>query len=111
MSKFLCVSAVVLCCTAARFSGRAADEPIDGFRDTPIIPGTKWHLHDPDRPQPPVVTPGATFSLGAPAPSDAEVLFDCKDLSTWQNNRGQDAHWKVADGYVETDDRGGAIRT
>lgn len=83
----------------------------EGFRDTPMIPGTPWHLHDPDRPQPPVVTPGARFSQGATAPSDAEVLFDGKDLSKWQNNRGQDATWKVMDGYVETAARGGGIRT
>src|SRR5450759_2890365 len=54
----------------------AASEAIDGFRDTPIPAGSKWHLHDPDRPQPPVVTPGAAFSQNVPAPSDAEVLFD-----------------------------------
>ena len=47
----------------------------DGFRDTPMLPGGKWHVHDSDRPQPRVVTPGATFSHGAPAPSDAEMLF------------------------------------
>jgi len=76
-----------------------------------MIPGTRWHLHDPDRPQPRVVTPGATFSQGAPSPLDAEVLFDGKDLSKWQNRRGQEATWKVADGYVETAARGGGIRT
>ena len=76
-----------------------------------MLPGGKWHLHDSDRPQPPVVTPGATFSQGAPAPSDAQVLFDGKDLSKWQNNRGQEATWRVADGYVETAARGGGIRT
>jgi hypothetical protein len=86
-------------------------EPIDGFTDTPMLPGGKWHLHDRDRPQPRVVTPGATFSQNAPAPSDAEVLFDGTDLSKWQNNRGQDATWKVRDGYVETAARGGGIRT
>jgi Domain of Unknown Function (DUF1080) len=85
-------------------------ESIDGLRDTPMIPGTRWHLHDPDRPQPRVVTPGATFSQGAPAPLDAEVLFDGKDLSQWQNRRGQEATWKVADDYVETAARGGGIR-
>jgi Domain of Unknown Function (DUF1080) len=85
-------------------------EKIDGFRDTPMLPGSKWHLHDPDRPQPRVVSPGATFSQGAPAPSDAEVLFHGKDLSKWQNNRGQDATWKVQDDYLETG-RGGGIRT
>jgi hypothetical protein len=85
-------------------------EPIDGFRDTPLLPGSKWHLHDPDRPQPPVVTPGATFSQNAPAPSDAEVLFGGKDLSKWENAQGQDALWTVKDGYMETAGRQG-IRT
>src|SRR5258708_25314427 len=89
-------------------AGNAA-EKIDGFRDTPMLPGGKWHLHDPDRPQPRVVTPGATFSQGAPAPSDAEVLFDGKDLSKWQNNRGQDATWEVVGGYVETAAPGAGI--
>jgi Domain of Unknown Function (DUF1080) len=87
-----------------------AGEPIDGFRDTPMLPGSKWHLHDPDRPQPRVVTPGATFSHNAPAPSDAEVLFDGKDLSKWQNAQGQAAPWTVRDGYMETAGREG-IRT
>jgi len=30
----------------------------DGYKDTPMQPNGKWHVHDPDRPQPPVVTPG-----------------------------------------------------
>jgi hypothetical protein len=97
-------------CPATRAAAAAA-ESIDGFRDTPMIPGTPWHLHDPDRPQPRVVTPGSTFSLGAPAPSDAVVLFDGRDLSKWQDNQGHDATWKVHDGYVETAPRGGSIRT
>src|SRR6516225_10322736 len=46
--------------------------PDQGFTDTPILPGLKWHVHDPARPHPPVVTPGVT--PGAP-PSDAIVLF------------------------------------
>ncbi|HEY3857094.1 MAG TPA: DUF1080 domain-containing protein [Verrucomicrobiae bacterium] len=90
----------------------AADqaEQIDGFRDTPMEAGGKWHVHDPDRPQPPVVTPGEKFSQGAPAPSDAEILFDGTDLSKWQTLGGDDAKWKIVDGAVETQ-RGGGIRT
>src|SRR5215831_10696803 len=30
--------------------------PDQGFTDTPILPGLKWHVHDPARPHPPVVT-------------------------------------------------------
>src|SRR5450759_3836942 len=52
-----------------------------GYKDTPMLPGGKWHVHDPDRPMAPVVKPAATFSQGAPAPADAVVLFDGKDLS------------------------------
>ena len=76
-----------------------------GFTDTPMEPGGKWHVHDPDRPRPQVVTPGAT--AGA-APSDAVVLFDGKDLSKWYHegrgaDRGKqtDARWTVGDGSFE----------
>jgi hypothetical protein len=107
------ISLLALGVASAALAAEGATNQVntDGFRDTPIIPGTKWHLHDPDRPQPPVVTPGSTFSHGVPAPSDAEVLFDGQDLAKWQNNRGQDASWRVVDGYVETAPRGGGIRT
>ena len=90
----------------------APAEHIEGFKDHLIAPGSKWYQHDPDRPQPPIVTPGAAFSQGAPAPSDAEVLFDGKDLSKWQSNRGQAANWKVQDGYMEVaPPNGNDIRT
>jgi hypothetical protein len=93
---------LLLLATTAPASLKGAEPPVEGFTDTPLLPGTQWHLHDPNRPQPPVVTPGQTFSQSAPAPSDAEVLFDGKDLSKWQSDRGQDAPWVVKDGYMET---------
>ena len=86
-------------------------EMIDGFSDTPMEAGGKWHVHDPARPQPQVVTPGAMFSQGAPAPADAEVLFDGTGLAKWENDRGGDAIWKTHDDYVETAPMGGGIRT
>ena len=91
---------------------RAEPEPekIDGFRDTPRVTGTKWHVHDPDRPQPRVVTPGAAFSQGAPPPSDAVVLFNGTDLSKWESPSGGDPTWKVEDGYMEVTGHEG-IRT
>jgi hypothetical protein len=82
-------------------------EWIDGFRDTPMLPDGKWHVHDPDRPQPPVVMPGEN---NAQAPSDAEVLFDGEDLSKWQMADGQPPRWHVRGGYVETQ-KGGGLRT
>ncbi|MBI5800812.1 MAG: DUF1080 domain-containing protein, partial [Verrucomicrobia bacterium] len=81
-----------------------------GYSTTPLIPGTKWHVHDGDRPAPPVVTPGATFSHLAPPPSDAVVLFDGKDLSKWAGPKG-DAGWKVEDGHMEVAPKSGSIQT
>ncbi|HEY0866425.1 MAG TPA: DUF1080 domain-containing protein [Fimbriimonas sp.] len=76
-----------------------------GYSDTPLIPGTQWHVHDGDRPQPPIVTPG-TFSEGATPPSDAVVLFDGKSLDNWEGGS-----WKVENGYVEVVPGTGTLRT
>ncbi|MBM3903169.1 MAG: DUF1080 domain-containing protein [Verrucomicrobia bacterium] len=81
-----------------------------GYTNTPQIRGQKWKVHDKDRPNPPTVTPGATFSNGAPAPSDAIVLFNGKDLSRWKSGNG-DAKWKVENGYFEVAPKTGDIRT
>ncbi len=91
----------------------AADAPGKkgvGYTTTPLIPGTKWHVHDGDRPAPPVVTPGATFSHLAPPPSDATVLFDGKDLSKWSGPGGE-AKWKIEDGFMEVAPKAGSIQT
>jgi hypothetical protein len=81
-----------------------------GYKDTPMQPNSKWHVHDSDRPMAKVVTPGETFSQGAPAPSDAIVLFDGKDLSKWSGNKGA-ATWKIENGYMEAVKGAGDIRT
>ena len=87
----------------------------DGFIDTPMLPGLPWHVHDPARPHPKVVTPGAQPGQ---APSDAIVLFDGKDLSRWTSARlgsaayavsSNPAPWKVGNGYLEVVPRSGDI--
>jgi hypothetical protein len=91
--------------TAQTASNRARTAADDGFTDTPMLPGLPWRVHDPARPHPPVVTPGAT--MGA-APSDARVLFDGRDLSRWAHHDSADASklvdskWIVRDGHFET---------
>ncbi len=82
--------------------GIGQDKPKLGFKDTPMLPGDKWHVHDGDRPQPPVITPGTCSTEDVPgqAPSDAVVLFDGKDLSHWRNHRGKPAEWEVKDGAI-----------
>jgi len=86
-----------------------------GFTDTPMLPGLPWHVHDPARPHPKVVTPGA---MPGAAPSDAIVLFDGKDLSKWaQAGKGADSgklvepKWPVRNGYFEVGPDTGDLRT
>jgi len=80
-----------------------------GYDDTPIIPGTQWHVHDGNRPQPRVVTPGAACC--AP-PSDAQVLFDGKSLTGWVSARdASPAKWKVENGCMEVVPGTGDIQT
>lgn len=91
--------------------------PEAGFTDTPIVPGTPYHVHDPSRPRPVVITPGA--QVGQP-PSDAVILFDGKDLSKWSavsfgtasyTQSDAPAPWKVENGYFEVVPGSGGIAT
>src|ERR1041385_6808574 len=90
---------------------RGPNGEVWGFTDTAFNPNTRWRIHDPERPQPAAVTPGETVSV--PAPSDAIVLFDGKELSKWvsraQNGAESPAAWPVRDGYFEA--QGGNLST
>lgn len=88
-----------------------------GFTDTPTIPGLPYHVHDPARPRPVVVTPGAQMGQ---APSDAVVLFDGKDLAAWSSAKlgtaaytqtDAPAPWKVENGAFEVVPGTGDIAT
>lgn len=73
----------------------------------------KFKIHDPNRPVPPVITPGTASTQDKPgrAPSDATVLFDGNDLSRWVGEGGKPAQWKVENGYVEVAAKTGPIST
>lgn len=87
---------------------------ITGCTEQQIVGGTeqqigRWAVHDKNRPNPPVVTPGR---YDHELPSDAIVLFDGTDLSKWKSDKkGGRAKWKVKDGYMEVVPKTGAIRT
>jgi hypothetical protein len=87
------------------------EKPKVGFKDTPMLPGGKWHVHDGDRPQPRVVEPGTCSTQEAPgrAPADAVVLFDGTDLSRWRGEDGGPARWSVADGVLTVTKGAGSI--
>lgn len=88
-------------------------DDIQGYRDTPQLPGQPWKVHDIARPRPPKVTPGPL--VPAPPPSDAIILFDGNDLSKWEQAvRGggvSEPKWKVENGYIEIVPRTGRLRT
>jgi hypothetical protein len=80
----------------AQTLGHAKDgSGVRGYSDTPIQPWSGFHVHDADRPAPKRIDPGP-FTVSAPAPADAIVLFAGKDLSAWQSN-----DWRVVDGCLE----------
>lgn len=99
----LSLSSLFLVSTQAASVGRA-------FYGDPPDATHPWAVHDRNRPQPPVVTPGTDGS----APSDAIVLFDGTGLDGWEstkNGGGGPAAWKVQDGYMEAVRGTGSIRT
>lgn len=66
-----------------------------GHKDTPKLSWCDYVVHDPDRPAPKRINPGPALP-SAPAPADAIVLFDGKDMSLWESNS-----YRVIDGTLE----------
>jgi hypothetical protein len=110
-SKWVFAATAALFCAASLVAQKPTTTPPKndlGYTDTPILPGTHWHVHDPARPYAPVIAPGAT--PGAP-PSDAIILFDGHDLSHWTGLVGRAdrtatvsdvaPQWKVSGGILE----------
>src|SRR5262245_60848222 len=76
-----------------------------------------WAVHDGNRPQPRIITPGTFSSQEQPGkpPSDAIVLFDGAGsaLSKWEADEGNGVptKWIVKDGCMECVPGSGYIRT
>jgi len=70
---------------------------IVGYKDTPVLPWCGFHVHDPDRPAPPKVTPGrlGIEEKAGAAPSNAVALFNGTDLSKWKPS-----NWKIENGEL-----------
>ena len=113
-SRILLIAACIISGILLQRPARSAQHDSGmGYSDTPILPGGKWHVHDAQRPQPGKVTAGTYITqerAGLP-PSDAEVLFDGKDLAKWKGAQGGPAPWTVRDGYLEVAPKTGDIYT
>lgn len=74
-----------------------------------------WAVHDRNRPQPELVTPGTFSSQEQPGkpPSDAVILFDGTDLSKWEADEGEGVptKWVIKNGAMECVPGSGYIRT
>ena len=78
-----------------------------------LVKGSPWGVHDMDRPQPAVVTPGSLSSMDPISPpSDAIMLFDGSSLDNFVSvNDDAPAPWTLVDGVVEVAPKTGGIKT
>ena len=60
MAGFIQTAATPQAQSSAQTAPAAPAKPAPtGYMDTPLIPGTHWHIHDDTRPRPAVITPAA----------------------------------------------------
>ena len=78
-----------------------------------LVKGSTWAVHDRERPQPAVVTPGPLSSMPAlTPPSDAKILFDGSSLDQFISVKDDaPAPWTLKDGVVEVLPKSGGIKT
>ncbi len=93
MVKYYSIAVAVVVCATSATSAQAPEA-------APPYPAPKS--------APPIVTPGVT---NADPPSDAIVVFNGRDLSSWRSDDGSPAKWIVRDGYVEVRPGAGGITT
>jgi Domain of Unknown Function (DUF1080) len=96
----------------------AAGSTGNAFYGDPPDDHHPWAVHDPNRPQPKLVTPGTYSTQEQPGkpPSDAIVLFDgtAESLAAnWEADKkeSEPTKWAVRDGAMECVPKSGYVRT
>ncbi len=116
MNRHLLLAATLLA-PCMNWSSHAAESTGNAFYGDPPDANHPWAIHDRNRPQPAIVTPG-TFSTpeqpGKP-PSDAIILFDGtkEALSKWVSDKNPEeaTKWEVVDGAMQCVPGSGYVRT
>ncbi len=80
-----------------------------GYDDTPYLPHVDYRVHDPERPQPPVVDPGEPVTNDPP--EDATVLLGESGAAGWTHTDGRELEWRIDDGVFEVEPGSGDVRT
>jgi len=105
---------ISLCSLAITATPVLADQAFYGDPPDDTHP---WAVHDMNRPQPPLVTPGSFSTNEQPGrpPSDAIVLFDgtAASLANWESEKppGSPTKWIVQDGVLQCMPGSGYTRT
>lgn len=112
--SFLIATMAAVTATAACAQENCQSGKVVGYTDTPLVPGTNWHVHDPDRPQPPAVR--VSGAVTTPPPIDAIVLFDGKTMGLTGTGKDTPLDWITQDNVltIATDPdkpNGGGART
>jgi hypothetical protein len=100
-----------VCCAGSAYAASVAPSFYGDARDD----HHPWAIHDGNRPQPKIITPGTFSSQDQPGkpPSDAVILFDGNDISKWEADSGEGVptKWIAKNGCMECVPGSGYVRT